>query len=76
MKYLAGLALGFVTGIAAFFVLMYVNPFAARPSVSPLAVTDQRVLHLQYSAVPEDAILYTDNGEHAAKPQPASVNEL
>jgi len=44
--------------------------------VSPLAVTDQRIIELSFSGVPADALLYTDHGESWVEPHPDRVAEL
>lgn len=76
MKHVIALMAGFLAGVGAFAALMYNNPFSVSQSVSPLAVTDQRVINLQYSAVPGEAIMFTNNGEAISKPNPESVAEL
>jgi len=76
MKYIIALILGLVTGAALFVAGLYYNPFLGRPTVSPLAVTTQQVTELAFSAVPGDAILYTDNGETVVTPHPDRVAEL
>ena len=76
MKYLVSLLLGMVAGAALFAFGMYNNPFTGQPTVSPLAVTSERVLDLNYSAVPAEAILFTDHGESIVSPSPERVNEL
>jgi len=67
---------GVLTGIAVFFVVVFNNPFSVTPSVSPLAVTDQSLMHLQFSAVPEEALLFTNSGESISEPFPADVLQL
>lgn len=76
MKYLASLAVGFFSGIFAFFVLMYVNPLSSQLAVSPLSVTGQQLVELQYSAVTDDAILLTNDGESKTSPQPPGILQL
>jgi len=76
MKYIISLILGLVAGVALFVVGLYYNPFLGRPTVSPLAVTTQQVVELAFSAVPGDAILYTDNGDTIVAPHPDRVVEL
>jgi len=63
MKYVISLLLGALLGALLFSLALYYNPFAAQPTISPLSVTQDRVINLSYSAVASDAILYTDNGE-------------
>lgn len=76
MKYVISIAVGFFVGIAGFFVLMYVNPLSQQKTVSPLSVTGEQLLNLHFSAVPDDAILLTNDGESAVQPTPDAVLEL
>lgn len=76
MKYVISMALGLLTGAMLFIAGLYFNPFTGQAAVSPLAVTDERVVDLSFSAVPADAILYTDHGESSVTPQPERVAEL
>ncbi|MBT8099040.1 MAG: hypothetical protein KJO82_04790 [Gammaproteobacteria bacterium] len=76
MKYAISIVLGLLTGAALFGAGFYFNPFVGQPSVSPLAVTTERVVDLSFSAVPADAILYTDHGESIVAPRPERVAEL
>ena len=76
MKHVISIAIGFVLGIVLFLVGMYFNPFVEQLSVSPLAVTDARKLELTFTAVANEAILYTDHGESNIKPHPDRVAEL
>lgn len=76
MKYVVALVLGLFTGAALFAFGLYVNPFVGQPSISPLAVTDDRVVDLSFSAVPADALLFTDHGNTIVTPRPDRVAEL
>ncbi|MGI9261801.1 MAG: hypothetical protein ACR2QR_07185 [Woeseiaceae bacterium] len=76
MKYAISIGLGLLTGAMLFVGGMYLNPFIGQPAVSPLAVTEERVVDLSFSAVPADAILYTDHGESIVAPRPERVAEL
>lgn len=76
MKYVFSLVVGIVLGVAAFLSALYYNPFKGQSTVSPLAVTDQRVMELSFSAVPGDALLYTDDGESSTAPHPSRVVEI
>ena len=76
MKYFVALLFGILTGGVLFALGLYYNPFAGQPAVSPLAVTNDRVLELSYSAVPAEAILFTDHGESNVEPIPDRVSEL
>jgi len=70
------MVLGLMTGAAIFAVGVYYNPFIGQPTVSPLAVTNERVVDLSFSAVPAEAVLYTDHGESNVAPLPEGVGEL
>lgn len=76
MKYVLSLLAGIAIGVAVFMVGLYHNPFRGQPAVSPLAVTDQRIIELSFSGVPGDALLYTDHGESWVEPHPDRVVEL
>ena len=76
MKYLAALVVGMIVGVVLFALGLYFNPFSDKATVSPLAVTSDRVVDLSFSAVPAEAILYTDSGKSLVKPRPERVAEL
>lgn len=76
MKYFVSLAAGLLSGAVIFFLGLYFNPFTGQPVVSPLAVTSDQVMDLSFSAVPAEAILYTDHGESIVSPHPDRVAEL
>lgn len=76
LKHAATLLGGFLTGIFLFVVALYANPFAANVELSPIAVTDQSLLDLSFSAVPTEALLFTNDGESTVAPNPAKVLEL
>ncbi|MDH3441500.1 MAG: hypothetical protein OEM63_12155, partial [Gammaproteobacteria bacterium] len=76
MNYAISIGLGLLTGAVLFIGGFYFNPFVGQPMVSPLSVTDERVVDLSFSAVPSDAILYTDHGESIITPRPERVAEL
>ena len=76
IKYVAGLLLGIVLGALAATTLLYFNPLAARNPLSPLSVSNNKMLSLGYSAVPNDSIVYTNNGESRVRPHPDKVREL
>ncbi len=75
MKYLVSLVLGLVCGAALLLAALYVNPFTA-PALSPLAVSDNVLIVLNYSLVPGDSLLFTNDGESVRKPYPLKVQEL
>jgi len=76
MKYFVAFLIGSVTGAALFVLGLYYNPFTGQPTVSHLAVTDDRVVELSFSAVPKDAMLFTNNGDTGITPHPDGVAEL
>lgn len=65
-----------IAGAILFAAGLYFNPFMGQPTVSPLAVTSDQVMDLSFSAVPAEAILYTDHGESIVMPHPERVSEL
>ena len=69
---LAGLALGATVAIA----LLFFNPLAAKNPLSPLSVSDNRMISLTYSAVAADALLYANDGESRIRPNPEKVQQL
>ncbi len=76
MKYVISLFVGFLSGFPAFLALMYLNPLSTQQTLSPLSVTDDSLLQLQYSAVPEESIVLTNDGDSLVRPTPAAVPEL
>ena len=76
MKYAISLLIGMLTGAFLLVLGVYHNPFAGKATVSPLAVTDDRVIDLAFSAVPSEGLLYTDHGEGVVAPYPDRVAEL
>ena len=76
MKYVVSFLVGLMVGVAAFALLMYYNPFSAPQTISPLAVSENPMLNLQYSVVPDDSVFYTNDGESSTAPFPAGASEL
>jgi hypothetical protein len=76
MKYLISLILGMIAGVAAFLALLYYNPLTAQNKLSPLSVTDNELISLNYSAVAMDSLVYTNDGESQVTPHPAKVLQL
>ena len=76
MKYVIALLIGALLGAVLFSLALYFNPFAARTAISPLSITQDRVINLSYSAVASEAILYTDNGESIVASHPERVADL
>ena len=76
MKYLATLAVGILSGAILGLLVILFNPFISVDSLSPLSVSGNRLIILKYSAVPDDAILHTNDGESRTRPRPTGVQEL
>lgn len=76
MKYAIAYMIGLVLGAALFLLALYHNPFAAVPAMSPLSVSDQRLLDISFSAVPAESIAFTNDGESRVRPHPEKIAEL
>lgn len=76
MKFFLVFLIGIIAGAALFTIGLFYNPFIDRAGVSPLAVTNDTKIALTFSAVPDDALLYTDNGNTIVSPHPDRVAEL
>lgn len=75
-KYLIILVLGIVTGMILFVLLLYFNPLNRSNTLSPLSVSQDEVITLNYSAVAGDSLFYTNDGESPVLPYPAKVLQL
>jgi hypothetical protein len=76
MKYVISLVIGMLVGASLFILGLYYNPFVGNPSVSPLAISNLDLVDLSFSLVPEESIMYTNDGESRVDPQPAKVSQL
>jgi hypothetical protein len=76
MKYAVSWFAGTVLGALLFLAALYYNPIANRLKVSPLAVSGQPLIDLEYSTVPSEAIAFTNNGELRTAPYPEKIEEL
>lgn len=76
MRHLIALILGLGVGAAFALAFLYFNPFTAPASLSPLSVSSGQQFSLAYSAVAEDAIIYTNDGESRVRPHPTKVLQL
>ena len=76
IRHLIALTIGMMLGAVAAAALLFYNPLAARSPLSPLSVSDQEIISLTYSAVAEDAIVYTNDGESRVHPHPVKVQQL
>jgi len=76
MKYLISLLVGMVVGVAAFLALLYYNPLTSKNKLSPLSVTANELISLNYSTVASDSLIYTNDGESLVAPHPTKVLQL
>jgi hypothetical protein len=76
IRHLIALIIGLILGGVAAVALLFYNPLAAKNRLSPLSVSDQEIISLTYSAVAQDAIVYTNDGESRVYPQPVKVQQL
>ncbi len=76
MKYLVSLLAGMSVGVAAFLALLYFNPLMSKNTLSPLSVTDNDIIKLNYSAVAQDSLIYSNDGESQVAPYPTKVLQL
>lgn len=76
MKYFVALILGIAAGGVVALGLLYINPFMSRPALSPLAVSGQQQINLNYSAVAKHAIAFTNDGESRVAPYPNKILQL
>ena len=76
MKYVIALVLGLLLGAALFGIGLLYNPLTADRGLSPLSVTDAEVITLNFSAVPSESIVYTNDGESLQVPNPERVLQL
>jgi hypothetical protein len=76
IKYVVSLILGLIVGVIAVFLLLYFNPLVSGTTLSPLTVTDNEVITLNYPAVAAESIAFTNDGESEVEPHPAKVLQL
>jgi hypothetical protein len=76
IRYLAALFLGVIVGCVLLATAVYFNPMVSSNNLSPLSVTDNEVMRLNYSAAAQDAFIYTNDGESQVTPVPAKVLQL
>jgi hypothetical protein len=67
---------GMAVGLGLMFGFLYYNPMSTANTLSPISVTDNEVVRLNYSAVTQDALIYTNDGEAQIAPHPAKVQQL
>lgn len=76
MKYTISFLVGMVIGFFLFILGLYYNPFFGKVGISPLAVSDLDLVELSYSLVPNESIVFTNDGESQVNPHPAKVLQL
>ncbi len=76
MKYFFVLLLGFATGVVVALALLFFNPIASQRTVSPLEISDNELIVFAYSAVADDTIVYTNDGDSIVRPHPEKVLQL
>ena len=76
IRYLLPLFAGIVMGLVLLFGFLYYNPMSAANNLSPISVTENEVVRLNYSAVAQDALIYTNDGQSQIAPNPAKVQQL
>lgn len=76
MKYLLIFMAGIASGAIAAAGVFMVNPVTGTDELSPLAVSANRQFVLEYSAVADDAIAYTNDGESRVQPHPGNIQQL
>ncbi|MFT5500731.1 MAG: hypothetical protein ACI88G_000864, partial [Woeseiaceae bacterium] len=62
MKYVFSFLTGLIFGALLFVTALYYNPFTSQQAISPLAVTNERIVDLTFTNVPGESILFTNNG--------------
>jgi len=76
MKYLISLLVGMLFGVGVFLALLYYNPLTSKNELSPLSVSENELISLNYSTVALDSLVYTNDGESLVTPHPAKVLQL
>lgn len=76
MKYVLSLLAGLLVGAASFVLLLYKNPFAGTADLSPLHVSDVRLVDLSFSPVAGEALAVVNEGNGSVEPSPDGVAEL
>jgi len=76
MKFLITFVLGALAGALLLVLALIYNPFIADRGLSPLAVSSAELVALNFSAVPSESIVFTNDGNSRQKPHPAKVQQL
>lgn len=75
-KFVITLVFGMLTGACLFAMLLYFNPLNQQKTLSPLSVSQNEVIILNYSVVAADSLIYTNDGDSQVEPYPAKVLQL
>ena len=76
MKALLAVILGIATGAILTLGFLFYNPFSDHNPLSPISVSERQKVSLHYSAVAENSIIFTNNGESRVHPFPDKVLQL
>ena len=76
IKQIALLTVGMFFGLVLVAVSVFYNPLVEKPGLSPLAVTENAVVQLNYSVAAQDSIIHTNNGQSQVTPHPPRVPQL
>jgi hypothetical protein len=76
IKYIGALVGGLLLGVLLIATVVFYNPMLQTNNLSPLAVSDNEVMHLSYSVAAQDALVYTNDGESQVSPNPPKVLQL
>ena len=76
IKHVIALILGLALGAIIALALLYFNPLAVTNPLSPVSVSDKETISLEYSAVAQDSIMYTNDGESRVHPHPVKVHQV
>lgn len=76
MKTLLAVILGVAAGAILTLGFLFYNPFSDHNPLSPISVSERQKVSLHYSAVAENSIIFTNNGESRVHPFPVKVLQL
>jgi len=76
MKYVVAFVVGLATGALLFALLLYLNPLASRPIISPLSVVDGRTLEFAFHAGTAEALAITGSGPAETAEHPSGIQPL
>jgi len=76
IKSLLTLVAGVFLGMVVVATVVFYNPMIGSNRLSPLSVTENEVVHLNYSVAAQDALIYTNDGESQIAPNPPKVLQL